>query len=69
MTDIILKFPKSKRKLTVQEERLVRSCSNIIFNSVDVTNPFITDEQKIMFIEEKLKELIRKIDEVDEEKR
>ena len=69
MTDIILKFPKSKRKLTVQEERLVRSCSNFIFNSVDVTNPFITDEQKIMFIEEKLKELIRKIDELDEEKR
>ena len=47
----------------------MRSCSNIIFNSVEVTNPFITDEQKIMFREEKLKELIRKIDELDEEKR
>lgn len=47
----------------------MRSCSNIIFNSINASNPFINDEQKIMFIEDKLKELIRKIDELDEEKR
>ena len=33
MSDTIVKFPNSKRALTNDEEKLVRSCANLIHNS------------------------------------
>lgn len=69
MSDVILKFPNSKRKLTKDEERLVRTCANIIYNSQIDSNPFIQPEQKVIFIEEQIKTLIKKIYELDEDKR
>ena len=69
MKDVILKFPNSKRKLTVEEERLVRSCSNLIYNIATDDNPFIKAEQRISCIEEQLKTLIKKIYELDEDKK
>jgi deoxyhypusine synthase len=69
VSDVILKFPNSKRKLTVEEERLVRSCSNQIYNIATDDNPFIKAEQRILCIEEQLKTLIKKIYELDEDKK
>ena len=69
MSDVILKFPNSQRKLTVEEERLVRSCSNQIYNIAADENPFIKSEQRILYIEEQLKTLIKKIYELDEDKK
>ena len=69
MSDVILKFPNSKRKLTVEEERLVRSRSNQIYNIATDDNPFIKAEQRVSCIEEQLKTLIKKIYELDEDKK
>lgn len=69
MSDVILKFPNSKRKLTVDEERLVRSCSNMIYNVITDDNPFIKQAQRLSFVEEQLKTLIKKIYELDEDKK
>ena len=68
MDDIILKFPNSKRKLTQEEERLVRRFANIIYNANNNSNPFVTSEQKVIFIEEQLKSLIRKMYQLDEDR-
>jgi hypothetical protein len=67
--DIVIKFPKSKRKLTKDEQRLVRSCSNLIYNVVTHENPFIKSEQRICCVEEYLETLIKKIHELDEDKK
>jgi len=67
--DVILKFPNSKRKLTPEEERLVRCCANTIYNANNDSNPFVKTEQKVIFIEEQLKSLIRKIHELDEDRK
>ena len=48
MTDSIIKFPDSKRRLTQKEERLVRTCVNIIHNSYENGNPFVTTKQKVV---------------------
>lgn len=68
MSDVILKFPNSKRKLTVEEERLVRSYSNMIYNVIADDNPFIKQEQRVSCVEEQLRTLIKKIYELDEDK-
>lgn len=65
---MILKFPKSKRKLTTEEEKIVRCCANIIYNTQLNSSPFISPEQKIMFIEEQLRSLIKKVYTLDEDK-
>lgn len=69
MTDIILKFPNSKRKLTAREEQLIKSCSNQIYNIISNDNPFIRAEQRISYIEDNLKTLIKRIHELDEDKK
>ena len=40
MTDTIVKFPNSKRVLTPDEERLVKSCSNLIHSTYENGNRF-----------------------------
>lgn len=69
MKDVVIKFPNSKRKLTDDEERLVRSCSNLIYNIIKHENPFVKTEQKICCVEDHLKNLIKKIHELDEDKK
>ena len=67
MTDVILKFPRSKRRFTLEEEQEIRSCSNLIYQVVTDPNPFIKPEQKVFYMEEKIKELIKKLCELDED--
>ena len=49
MTDTIVKFPNSKRVLTPDEERLVKSCSNLIHSTYEHGNKFVKLEQKSRF--------------------
>jgi len=67
MTDSIIKFPDSKRRLTQKEERLVRTCVNIIHNSYENGNPFVTTKQKVVFTESQIKTLLRKVFELNED--
>lgn len=67
MTDVIIKFPRSKRKFTIEEEQEIRSCSNLIYQVAIDQNPFVKPEQKVLCVEEKIKELIKRLCEIDED--
>ena len=67
MTDVILKFPRSKRRFTIEEEQEIRSCSNLIYQIATDQNPFVKPEQKVLYMEQKIKELIKKLCELDED--
>ena len=60
----VIKFPNSKRKLSVEEEKLVNVSTNLIHNAYINANPFIKPKE---MTEETLKELIHNIFELNEE--
>jgi uncharacterized protein (DUF1778 family) len=68
MTDIILKFPNSKRRLTPAEESVVRKCANRMHILYKDNNPFVTDEARQHAAEKLLRECIKTIFELNEEK-
>jgi len=65
--DTIVRFPNSKRCLTTDEERLVKSTTNIIHNSYQHTNPFVNQNDKTNFVELQIKTLLRKVFEINED--
>jgi hypothetical protein len=65
--DTIVRFPNSKRCLTSDEERLVKSTTNIIHNSYQHTNPFVKQNDKTSFVELQIKTLLRKVFEINED--
>jgi hypothetical protein len=67
MSDTIIRFPNSKRRLTPTEEQTVRKCANLIFQIYDNENPFVTKEHRLVQSEEVIRECIRKIFELNEE--
>ena len=64
---IILKFPNSKRKLTREEERVVRQCVNLIDTAYKDPNPFIKKEQRQIQPEHMIRECIKQIFELNED--
>ena len=69
MTDVIIKFPRSKRRFTSEEEQQIRSCSNLLYQLTANDNPFIKPEQKVLCIEQQIKELIKRLYELEEDKK
>lgn len=67
MTDIIIKFPRSKRKFTIDEEQQIRACSNLLYQVATDENPFVKPEQKVLYIEQQIKELIKRLYELEED--
>ena len=67
MTDTIGKFPNSKRVLTSDEERLVKSCSNLIHSTYEHGNKFVKPEQKVNFTEHQIRTLLKKVFELNED--
>ena len=60
----VIKFPNSKRKLSDEEEKLVRFSTNLIHNAYVNMSPFVKPKE---MTEETLKELIHNIFELNEE--
>jgi len=67
--EIVIKFPNSKRKLTIDEERVVERCVNLIDLTYRDKNPFIKPEQRQMQSEGIIRECIKKIFELNEDKK
>jgi|TARA_R110001606_G_scaffold2418_2_gene10568 hypothetical protein len=65
-TDIVIKFPNSKRILTPEEERELKICANLIDLLYKDGNPFITPDQKIGKTEKQLELLVKRIFELNE---
>ncbi len=68
MSNTIVRFPNSKRKLSLEEEKLVRVCVNLINNSYTNINPFISEKEKLIQSEGYVKTLVHKIFELNEDK-
>jgi|TARA_R110000744_G_scaffold271564_1_gene384590 hypothetical protein len=64
MSKNVIKFPNSKRKLTNEEEKIIRQSANLIHNTYINNNPFIKPKE---MTEETLKELIQDIFELNED--
>jgi len=64
MSKNVIKFPNSKRKLTNEEEKIIRQSANLIHNTYSNNNPFIKPKE---MTEETLKELIQDIFELNED--
>lgn len=67
--EIIIKFPNSKRRLTAAEEREVERCSNLINMTYADKNPFVTTEQKQIQSSGIIRACIKKIFELNEDKK
>jgi hypothetical protein len=67
--DIVIKFPNSKRKLTSEEESVLSRCVNLIELTYKDKNPFIRSEQRQMQAEGIIRECIKKIFELNEDKK
>ena len=67
MTDTIVKFPNSKRVLTPDEERLVKSCSNLIHSTYEHGNKFVQPQMKADFTENQIRTLLKKVFELNED--
>lgn len=67
MSNTIVRFPNSKRKLSVEEEQLVKICVNLINNTYVDQNPFISEKQKLIQSEGYVKKLVHKIFELNED--
>lgn len=67
--DIVVKFPNSKRKLTSEEESVLSRCVNLIELTYKDKNPFIQPEQRQMQAEGIIRECIKKIFELNEDKK
>ena len=64
MNKNIIKFPNSKRKLSDEEEKVIRVSANLIHNTYTGPNMYIKPKE---MTEETLKELIQNIFELNEE--
>jgi hypothetical protein len=64
MSKNVIKFPNSKRKLTNEEEKIIRQSANLIHNTYINNNTFIKPKE---MTEETLKELIQDIFELNED--
>mgnify|MGYP000565747660 FL=1 len=64
MNKNIIKFPNSKRKLSDEEEKIIRVSANLIHNTYTGPNMYIKPKK---MTEETLKELIQNIFELNEE--
>jgi hypothetical protein len=64
MNKNIIKFPNSKRKLSDEEEKVIRVSANLIHNTYTGPNMYIKPKK---MTEETLKELIQNIFELNEE--
>ena len=64
MSKNIIKFPNSKRKLSDEEEKIIRVSANLIHKTYVNNNPYIKPKE---MTEETLKELIQNIFELNEE--
>ena len=67
--DIVIKFPNSKRKLTAEEESVLERCVNLVDLTYKDKNPFIKPEQRQMQAEGIIRECIKKIFELNEDKK
>ena len=67
MTDTIVKFPNSKRVLTPDEERLVKSCSNLIHSTYEHGNKVVKPEQKVNGTEQQIRTRLKKVFELNED--
>ena len=68
MSDTIIRFPNSRRRLTPSEERTVRMCANLIHNMYQDDNPFVKNEQRIVQSEHLIRECVKRIFELNEDK-
>ena len=64
MNKNIIKFPNSKRKLSDEEEKVIRVSANLIHNTYTGPNMYIKPKK---MTEETLKELIQDIFELNED--
>tara|TARA_R110000822_G_scaffold2176_5_gene10530 strand:- start:2240 stop:2434 length:195 start_codon:yes stop_codon:yes gene_type:complete len=64
MSKNVIKFPNSKRKLTNEEEKIIRQSANLIHNTYTGPNMYIKPKK---MTEETLKELIQDIFELNED--
>ena len=64
MSKNVIKFPNSKRKLTNEEEKIIRQSANLIHNTDTGPNMYIKPKK---MTEETLKELIQDIFELNED--
>lgn len=67
MTDIIIKFPASKRKLSYNEEQELRICLNFINQVYTDRNPFMSDNHKRNQAELIMRDFLKRIFEMNEE--
>jgi hypothetical protein len=67
MSDIIIKFPASKRKLSIQEEQELRVCINLVHLNYMNKNPHITITERKQQSEDIIREFLKRIFEMNEE--
>jgi len=67
MSEIIIKFPASRRKLSYEEEQELRVCLNLIHLTYADTNPFMSDEKKKIQSEQIIRDFLKRIFEMNEE--
>ena len=67
MTETIVRFPNSKRALTADEEKLVRSCANLIHSTYYNGNDFVKPSMKANFTESQIRTLLKKVFELNED--
>lgn len=68
MSKSIIKFPDSKRRFTLREEKEIRICVNKITNILNNDNPFVSLADQKDDVEDLIQKLIKKIFEMNEEK-
>lgn len=61
MSNNIITFPNSKRKLTRDEEKLLERCANQIHNVYMTENPFFADSQRLKENKELLSKFVKNI--------
>jgi hypothetical protein len=67
MSDIIIKFPASKRKLSLQEEQELRVCINLVHLTYMNKNPHKSDTERKQQSEDIIREFLKRIFEMNEE--
>ena len=67
MSDIIIKFPASKRKLSIQEEQELRVCINLVHLTYMNKNQHKRDDERKQQSEIIIREFLKRIFEMNEE--
>lgn len=68
MTKTVIRFPNSKRKLTLEEEQVVQRCANLVEHTYMDANPFVSAEQRAIQAQGLIRECIKRIFEINEDK-